>query len=81
MFKPPFVLIHCSSVTSVARDRERSRGFRPLVIQGGAAAAASLTSAPWEAAFELIDQSFWSSQAIYVALGMIVLERLNELGR
>ena len=73
MSKPALVLIHCSSVTSVAKDRKRSRGFRPVVIQGG---AASSTPAPWEATVDFIDQSFRLSQAVYVGLGMIFLERL-----
>ena len=56
MSKPCLRLIHCSDgIRPEANHRPRGRGFRPLVIHGGARARSVPRESSWEAALELIN--------------------------
>ena len=67
MSKPRLQLIHCSNgIRPGARHRPQGRGFRPLVIDGGAPAR-PVGASPWEAAVEMVELGVLISHANYLA--------------
>jgi hypothetical protein len=67
MSKPRLQLIHCSNdIRPGAKRRQHARGFRPLVIQGGARAR-SVGGSSSETALELVGLGFLISHANYLA--------------
>ena len=68
MSKPRLQLIHCSDgIRPGAKHRQHGRGFRPLVIPGGARARSVPSENSWEAALKLIDLGFLISHVNYLA--------------
>jgi hypothetical protein len=68
MSKPRLLLIHCSKgIQPRAEQRQRGRGFRPLVIHGRARARSAPRESSWEAALELINLGFLISRCNYLA--------------
>src|ERR1700722_912077 len=68
MSKPRLLLIHCSKgIQPGAERRQRGRGFRPLVIHGGARTRSAPRESSWEAALELINLGFLISRCNYLA--------------
>ena len=82
MSKPRLLLIHCSKgIQPGAEQRQRGRGFRPLVIHGGARARSAPRESSWEAALELINLGLFISHGNYLAFlqaSMTVLEAYNR---
>ena len=82
MSKSRLLLIHCSNgVLPAAKHRQRGRGFRPLVIHGGARARSVPRESSWEAALELINLGFLISHGNYLAFlqaSITVLEAYNR---
>jgi hypothetical protein len=68
MSKPRLQLIHCSNgIRPEAKYRRHGRGFRPLVIHGGARARSVPRESSWEAALELVNLGFSISHRNYLA--------------
>jgi hypothetical protein len=82
MSKPRLLLIHCSNgIRPGAKHRQRGRGFRPLVIHGGARAQSAPRESSWEAAFQLINLGLFVSHGNYLAFlqaSITVLEAFNR---
>ncbi len=78
MSKPCLQLIHCSDgIQPSAKRRQHGRGFRPLVIQGGAPVPREST---WEPAFKLMDLGLLVAHFNYVAFLQVsatVIEAYN----
>jgi hypothetical protein len=78
MSQPRLQLIHCSNgVRTGAKPRRHGRGFRPLVIQGGAPAP---TASTWEPVFKLVELGLLVSQFNYLAFlqaSVTVMEAYN----
>jgi hypothetical protein len=67
MSKTRLQLIHCSNgIRPRAKHRQHARGFRPLVIHGGARAR-SVGGSSSETALELVGLGFLISHANYLA--------------
>jgi hypothetical protein len=81
MSKPRLLLIRCSNdIGTGEKHRQRGRGFRPLVIEGGAQARSGPKESAWEAALELISLGVLTSQHNYLAFlqtGIKFLEAYN----
>jgi hypothetical protein len=79
MSKPSLQLIHCSNgIRPGAKRRPNGRGFRPLVIDGGARSAPGQHS--WETALKLFDLGLLVCCGNYLAFleaNMIVLNSPN----
>jgi hypothetical protein len=82
MSKPRLRLIHSSNGTRLGPvHRPSRRGFRPLVIQGGARAKFAPGASSWESALGLISLGFLTSCHNYVAFlqaGIAVLEACHR---
>src|SRR6202035_4369264 len=81
MSKPRLLLIHCSNgVRPGAKHPQRGRGFRPLVVHGGARARSVPRESSWEAALKLFDLGFLACQLNYLAFlqaSLTILETHN----
>ena len=84
MSKPRLLSIDCSNgVRSRAKHRQRGRGFRPLVIHGGARAKSAPRESSYEAALELINLGFLICHGNYLAFlqaNITFLEAYNWIG-
>ena len=82
MSKPLLLLIHCSKdIPRGAAQRQRGRGFRPVVIDGGARARSAPRESSWEAALELINLGCLICRGNYLAFlqaSITVLEAYNR---
>jgi hypothetical protein len=68
MPKPRLLLIHSSDrVRRGPKHRQLGRGFRPLVILGGARARSAPAENAWEAALKLVDLGFLACQLNYLS--------------
>jgi hypothetical protein len=82
MSKSRLRLVHSSNGTQPgAQRRQRSRGFQPLVIQGGVRARSALEENIWEAGVELVHLGLLASCRNYltfVQASMAVLELCTD---
>jgi hypothetical protein len=68
MSKPSLRLIHCSNdIGPRAKHQRYGRGFRPLVIDGGAPARSAPRENSLETVLKLIDLGFLAFQLNYLA--------------
>ena len=80
MSKPNLKLIHCSNIGRPKAERgQHGKGFRPLVIQGGALAGCLPSDTSQEVAFQLIDVSLLISYGSYLAFWRAGLTFLDEI--
>jgi len=80
MSKPNLKLIHCSNIGRPKAERgQHGKGFRPLVIQGGALARCLPSDTSQEVAFQLIDVSLLISYGSYLAFWRAGLTFLDEI--
>jgi hypothetical protein len=82
MSKPNLLLIHCSNgIRPGAEQRQRGRGFRPLVIHGAARARYAPRETSWEAALELVNLGFLVCHGNYVAFLQASISVLDACNR
>ena len=81
MPQPRLQLIHCSNdIQPDVKHRQHGRGFRPLVIQGGASEPRANS---WEPVFKLVDLGLSISYLNYLAFlqgSVTVMEAYNWIG-